>query len=107
MDVKSAYTLERGVKLLDLPTAGDVAQLLRAAGARQRKGSLSCNCPVAVFLEAFVGQPVDVIADAAKLQSDLWDVGRSVKMPPAANEFVRCFDNGDLQFADLKLRSRS
>lgn len=94
--MEAEYTLERGVELLDLPTAGDVAQVLRAAGATALSHlNRASGCPVAVFLTGYLGEQVTVGPSRAT------DGDVLAELPTSAQLFIRRFDDGDPEFMDL------
>ena len=89
-------TLAEVVAMLDLPTAEDVADLLRAHGVKGRWAD-ACCCPVATFVRCLVGERVTIGADRVSSMGGEEAVG----LPPAAVKFVSRFDAADPAFADL------
>lgn len=90
-------TLTEVVAMLDLPTAEDVADLLRANGVTGRPGD-PCCCPVATFVRGVSGRKVMVILSVGVLT--LEGAVEKVDLPPAATTFLECFD-ADRAFGDL------
>lgn len=93
--------------MLDLPTAEDVADLLREHGVKGKKRAgvgelLVCVCPLAVFASGVAGRPFAVgparmIDETAEPRTP----GHTTGTPRAASEFMARFDAGDPAFADL------
>ncbi len=94
-------TLREVADILDLPTAEDVADLIRAAGVRAVKASpyISCSCPVAQFAEGLVGEPVSVSSATMFLASQPIP---GVQPPLAAADFINRYDKHDRAFDDLR-----
>ena len=100
-------TLAEVVAMLDLPTAEDVADLLRAHGVKGRPTD-PCCCPVARFAEQVTGRQTNVGGNAVAVgpysiwqEQEAWGSRDAIDLPKAAVVFGLRFDADDPAFADL------
>lgn len=96
-------SLEEVAAMLDLPTAEDVADLLRARGAKGEREK-ACNCPISRFAHDMTNRHAVVWPE--RRMTDDWRIrfrgdNQTIRLPQSAGAFARRFDDEDPAFADL------